>query len=101
MHPQDTVTTFADRTAGDPKPSRINCAGRCRWCGDRGCTSDQCVLLYELSTWIVCPECDGMETRGACEPCGCLDGVVEARLVVLPPGTITPAQACDSDRVAS
>jgi hypothetical protein len=59
------------------RPPRLNFAGICLHCGERGCEASRCVAWHGRSRWRVCPDCGGEGwTEPAC-PCGCLVGVVE------------------------
>src|SRR4051794_41377846 len=63
------------------RPPRVNPAGVCVCCGERGCEAARCLEWYERAAWMVCPECDGQlwrESAYGSDPCGCIFGVVEA-----------------------
>lgn len=57
------------------RPSRLNFAGVCLWCGRRWCASGACVARHEASLWVVCPTCHGFRDR--LDDC-CVYGVVAA-----------------------
>jgi hypothetical protein len=61
------------------KPPRLNFAGRCLYCLERGCESPKCKATYARARWGVCPECDGREgDELTSTPCNwCTFGVVE------------------------
>ncbi len=65
--------------AGDcVKPPRLNFAGICLHCGERGCVALGCVAWHAESCWMVCPECGGEEWTETLQPCWCMFGVIEA-----------------------
>ncbi|KZM73826.1 hypothetical protein [Nocardia terpenica] len=62
------------------RPARLNAAGWCMWCLERGCSKVRCIQSHERSAWAVCPVCDGTEwsdpaTATRCT--NCMYGVVE------------------------
>lgn len=62
------------------KPGRLNFAGVCLWCGERGCQQARCVELHARSEWMLCDECAGFSEAG----CMCVHGVVEATPIRVP-----------------
>jgi hypothetical protein len=63
--------------AADLKPSRLNFAGVCIQCDEKGCQSSACVAKHERSRWIVCRQCDGYMFTAEGDRCGCLGGLEE------------------------
>jgi hypothetical protein len=63
----------------DVRPPRVNLAGICAYCNERGCTSERCVQRWQASRWALCPECDGTEMLDGFLPCWCTSGAVETR----------------------
>jgi hypothetical protein len=61
------------------RPDRLNNAGVCYWCCELGCDSVKCKAYWQVSQWIVCPECSGTEWHNddMYRHCGCFGGVVE------------------------
>ncbi|MGF1598081.1 MAG: hypothetical protein ACFCVK_14300 [Acidimicrobiales bacterium] len=60
------------------RPSRLNFAGFCGWCGDRWCNQPRCITLHRRSTWAPCTDCGGIgidETSG--QACVCSFGLTE------------------------
>jgi hypothetical protein len=60
------------------RPPRLNFAGLCLRCDERGCESPVCLAWHEASCWMVCPRCGGRCWSETLGPCGCMFGVVEA-----------------------
>jgi hypothetical protein len=61
-----------------PRPSRLNFAGWCLWCGQRWCRASKCVERHARSVWGVCEDCDGLGFDDlAGEPCCCAYGLTE------------------------
>jgi hypothetical protein len=67
------------------KPPRLNFAHVCLRCERRHCDAPECMRWYARSRWMVCPDCDGTSCANGIEPCGCLFGVVEARVPAASP----------------
>jgi hypothetical protein len=66
------------------KPPRLNFARVCLRCEHRDCESPQCIAWHAESSWMVCPDCDGMGWTDEIDPCGCFFGVVEAAVAPAP-----------------
>ena len=47
-----------------PRPARLNFAGFCWYCGERGCENPGCVQMHAKSHWGLCPDCQGAENIG-------------------------------------
>ncbi|GAA1424113.1 hypothetical protein ACFQZ4_26470 [Catellatospora coxensis] len=79
MHTQ-SIATFAVAT----RPTRLNFAGVCIYCGTRECESARCVTAHDRSVWQVCPDCQGEGFRLGSEddPCYCAFGLIEIALPV-------------------
>ena len=63
-----------------PRPARLNFAGFCWYCGERGCDDPRCVHMHEESHWGLCLDCQGSqnigsETESICRVCN--GGLVE------------------------
>lgn len=57
-------------------PPRLNFAGFCTWCDERGCVSPVCIARYESVRWAVCEACEGRGFTGSARCDECLSGVV-------------------------
>lgn len=61
------------------RPSRLNFAGYCEWCGERSCHKQKCVDRHARSVWELCDLCGGSE-RLDDRICGCAGGLQEANV---------------------
>ncbi|NKY56977.1 hypothetical protein [Nocardia flavorosea] len=48
-----------------PRPARLNFAGFCWYCGERGCENRGCVQMHAESYWGLCLDCDGSQNIGS------------------------------------
>ena len=61
------------------RPSRLNFAGYCAWCGERWCDNQACIDAHNKSRWTVCDTCDGLGYDDLSSlPCLCAHGLMEA-----------------------
>jgi hypothetical protein len=70
-------TMRAQGIAADLKPTRLNFAGICIQCDEKGCDSPACVAKHERSRWIICHHCDGYMFTADGDRCYCLGGLEE------------------------
>jgi hypothetical protein len=69
-----SATMVEDAPFEVAKPPRLNFAGVCLWCGERGCACRRCDELHARSQWVVCDQCGGFAEA----ECACVHGVIEA-----------------------
>lgn len=83
--PDWTVPSLVDPRPApvDAKPSRLNFASVCIWCGERWCNQELCIARHDCSVWMVCDMCEGFAPAAA--DCVCVFGLTERD-----PGPVSP-----------
>lgn len=75
-------------------PPRLNFAGVCVMCFERGCDSAKCAEGFAAKLWSVCPHCLGTCWLPDGDPCSCWGGVQEATPAMLRVAAKLGLEAC-------